>query len=199
MLASGGRQPPDPYESSAHQGADAPRSPAQLSMPVYLALAGDSASYQAICMREIDRSSQSPDHRAAYLVARAGSLAPDSGVDPARLVQLAQEAVTGSPKLQWYTHALGLAHYRAGQFGLAVEYFRRSIEQKPEWYANPLNWLGLAMAHRSLGKTDEAQQWLDKALRWNDESLATAEGANIRDWDPHDRLAWQLLRREAQR
>ncbi len=37
MLASGGRQPPDPYESSAHQGADAPRSPAQLSMPVYLA------------------------------------------------------------------------------------------------------------------------------------------------------------------
>ncbi len=47
MLASGGRQPPDPYESSAHQGADAPRSPAQLSMPVYLDFVNDRQEIQA--------------------------------------------------------------------------------------------------------------------------------------------------------
>ena len=32
----------------------------------------------------------------------------------------------------------------------------------------PLVWLVLAVTHQRLGQPEEAQQWLDKALRWRD-------------------------------
>jgi tetratricopeptide (TPR) repeat protein len=111
--------------------------------------------------------------------------------DATRLVQLAERAVRAEP-LPHHLHALGLAHYRAGQLEEAIKQLHRSI--KGNWNANAANWLVLAMAHQCLGHADEAQKWFDQAVRWIDQPGAGA----IRSLHGHDYAACLVLRREAE-
>jgi tetratricopeptide (TPR) repeat protein len=98
-----------------------------------------------------------------------------------------------------YLHALGLAHYRAGQFDKAIEQLHKSI--KGNWGGNAANWLVLAMAHQRLGQVAEARNWFDKAARWMDHTGPEAAGGSanaLRSLHPHDALACLVLRREAE-
>jgi hypothetical protein len=63
-----------------------------------------------------------------------------------------------------------------------------------------VNWLVLAMARHRLGQTDQARQWLDKAVRTVDRDRAVPpKGAPTSlGMHPHDWMAWLLLRREAE-
>jgi hypothetical protein len=54
----------------------------------------------------------------AYVLARSSAMARKSPVDPARIVQWANQAVA-SGNQAWYLHVLGLAQYRAGQLDQA--------------------------------------------------------------------------------
>lgn len=101
-------------------------------------------------------------------------------------------------------HALGLAHYRAGQFEAAVRWYHESMKVASPAMppAEPLNWLGLALAYHRLKQPDEARRCLDKATalmkqanadRPKEEVESPPLTMTLSDW-----LEYQILRREAE-
>jgi len=165
-----------------------------------LLLASYSDEYRQACRRLLERFGPTTDPRPAYLVARICALAPEAIPDPARAVQMAERAVATEPELAWHLHALGTAHYRAGQFDQASRRLGESLEADPAWSAESVNWPVLAMAYYRLGDREKAQQWLDKAVQWHEKAcqeMSRTRGTTLPLHD-HDWFAFQLLCREAQ-
>jgi tetratricopeptide (TPR) repeat protein len=146
---------------------------------------GDREGARKLCAHMVKRSAETKEAKEIYLIARMCVLAPDSGVDPGEAVRLAERAVKDEATA-WYLHALGLAHYRAGQLDLAIEWLQKA-DQSIDWRGRPNNWLVLAMAHHRRGQADDARQWLSRA-RQNPVAYV----------HPHEAMAYQLLRHEAE-
>jgi uncharacterized protein (TIGR03067 family) len=83
----------------------------------------------------------------------------------------------------WRQYALGLGHYRAGQFERAIQ----RLHEVDPWRGRPTSWLVIAMAHHRLGRVSEACSWLDWACQKPFPFV-----------HPHEAVAYQLLRREAE-
>jgi hypothetical protein len=80
--------------------------------------------------------------------------------------------------------ALGLAHYRAGDFERTA--LRLEKMYATNWRAESNIWLVLAMAHYQQGSAKVARGWLDKALK---EPVPSVH--------PHETVIYQLLSDEA--
>ena len=94
---------------------------------------------------------------------------------------------------------MSLAHYRDGEFNLAIERARASNAGYWRGSAKSLNWLVLAMAHHRLGHAAEARTSLEQALPLA--ARASPEqppGVEWPDMAPTDVLEFELLRREAE-
>src|SRR5262249_45249826 len=141
-----------------------------------LLLAGDTETYRRQCARLLGKFGDTQEPRTAYLVARTCALAPGAVADPARLVRIAERAVRANP-MAHSLHALGLAHYRAGQYDKAIEQLHKSAQGS--WRANAANWWVLAMAHQRLGHADEARRWFDKAARQADNTGPEGPGHSV--------------------
>jgi tetratricopeptide (TPR) repeat protein len=103
---------------------------------------------------------------------------PDPGLrDPAEAIRIATRGIELSPEDRHIRRALGMAHYRAGNWPAAVEAIRKSMELGAGGEA--LDWLFLAMARWRQGDRDEARRWYDKAVAWIDDH-PSAEG-KLRD------------------
>jgi serine/threonine protein kinase/Flp pilus assembly protein TadD len=169
-----------------------------------LLLTGDTEGYKRLCADLLERGDKlkymNQPGRLDYLLARISLLAPDAVADPDLPSRLANSAVKAQPRAVSYLHTLSLAHYRAGRHADAVKRFEESARTNPKWSAQPVNWLVLAMARHRLGQTDQARQWLDKAVRTVDRDRAVPpKGAPTSlGMHPHDWMAWLLLRREAE-
>ena len=106
--------------------------------------------------------------------------------DPAQSVKLARMAVRLEPKAGIYWNTLGIALYRAGDLGGAIEALRKSNELDAK-SALGFNAYFLAMAHGRRGEAVAARAWFDIARTWhrrtapNDEELIRfrAEGAGL--------------------
>jgi hypothetical protein len=112
---------------------------------------GDLPGYRAVDARMNERFQGSTDRNFTMDMVRVSALVPDPPSDPARLVELAQAVVAAEPEPQWYHHILGVAHYRAGQYELAIQELRESPAGDPNWVERPMNYAVLAMAHHRLG------------------------------------------------
>jgi uncharacterized protein (TIGR03067 family) len=97
-------------------------------------------------------------------------------------MRLAERALQ-SVRAPWHLYALGLAHYRAGQFESSI----RRLHEVDDWRGRPISWLILAMAHHRLGHGSEASGWLNWACRKPFPFI-----------HPHEAMVFQLLRREAE-
>jgi tetratricopeptide (TPR) repeat protein/predicted Ser/Thr protein kinase len=161
---------------------------------------GDQAGYRRLCADLLKRFRHTRSPRSAYLLARICGLAPGGAADPSAPVELAKQSLLSFPREGWHLHALGLAHYRAGQFDEAIRRLRESLERDPNWPAQAVNWLVLAMAHHRLGRAEEARRWLDRAIAWIDAHAQPAgkDAGALLPLDPHDEMACRLLRREAE-
>lgn len=159
-----------------------------------LLLQGDTDGYHRFCQNMIQRVGETKDAWEAYVLARSCAMARESTVDPARAIQWAEQTVAsdGHP---WNLHVLGLAQYRAGELGQALQSFNKS--NVDTWNYKELNWFGLALVHHDLGHAVEARQYLDKGIQWlNLQSPPSPEqGAKLL---PADWIEAQLLRREAE-
>jgi Flp pilus assembly protein TadD len=95
--------------------------------------------------------------------------------DGGKAVEFAKTAAELAPTEGSFRNTLGAAHYRAGEWKLAVEALNKSMELGQG--GNSFDWFFLAMAHRQLGEKDKARQWYEKAAQWmeknqhNDEEL----------------------------
>lgn len=156
-------------------------------------LRGDREGYNRFCQGMIQRAAQTEAPLEAFVLARSSAMERKSPVDPARIVQWANQVVA-SGDYAWYVHVLGLAQYRAGQFDQALQSLTRANVEY--WPCRDLNWFGLALVHHRLGHPDEARRCLDRGIQWLDRQRPRSpeQPANIH---PMDWLEAQVLRREA--
>jgi hypothetical protein len=97
-----------------------------------------------------------------------------------------------------YLHALSLAHYRKGEFDLAIQ--RAAESNVGYWHGGTkaLNWLVLAMAQSRLRHAAEARKALKQALELAGQpSPGQSPGVIWPDLAPPELAAFELLRREA--
>ena len=89
------------------------------------------------------------------------------------------------------------AHYRAGQFDLAIQFATESDQLYKSWNAanRATNWPLLALAHHRLGHVAQSRRWLDKALQW-EEQMSDKDVENI-PMHVNEFLAFKVLIREA--
>jgi tetratricopeptide (TPR) repeat protein/serine/threonine protein kinase len=90
---------------------------------------------------------------------------PDAKVrDPQRAIELAKKAVALAPKEGAFWNTLGAAHYRAGDWKLAVEALNKSMSLCKGGDSH--DWFFLAMAHWQLGEKEQAHKWFDQGAEW---------------------------------
>jgi serine/threonine protein kinase/Flp pilus assembly protein TadD len=145
---------------------------------------GDRNGYRQACVRMHDRFHGAGDPDLAMVLVRTCLLVLDPDTDPAALVELAQTAGAFS-RHAWYLYALGIAHYRAGQYERGVERLRESLKVGFNWPAKGINYPVLAMAYHKLGREAEARPALDDAARaidrWTQDRYQSASG----NWVEH--------------
>jgi WD40 repeat protein/Flp pilus assembly protein TadD len=163
-------------------------------------LRGDADGYRRLCTRALERFGGTEDPFAAVYLAWAGVLDAEAGVDPARLLRLAERAAAADPQEYVNLRSLGAAQLRAGQSEAAVQRLNQALGVQKE---SPMTWLLLALAHQRLGHAEEARKWLRQAQQWIDQATpAKPEGGVVLAGPDNlpwtERLGLQLVRREAE-
>jgi tetratricopeptide (TPR) repeat protein len=92
------------------------------------------------------------------------SCADGSRRDPRKAIDLLQQSLRRAPQNAKYRGALGAAHYRAGQWDLAVTALTEALRQRPD--GDGTMYLYLAMAYQKRGDKDQANAGLQRGTRW---------------------------------
>jgi tetratricopeptide (TPR) repeat protein len=82
--------------------------------------------------------------------------------NPARAVELGDQAVARFPQNGWYRAVLGVAQYRNGQWQAAIASLEKANQLRRDVYEG--FWLYLAMAHWQLGEREAARACYDRAV-----------------------------------
>ncbi|MBC7855565.1 MAG: serine/threonine protein kinase [Pirellulaceae bacterium] len=99
-----------------------------------------------------------------HLIAWFYVACPDSSFhNPATAVIFAKAAIQHSPESGGHWNTLGLAHYRAGDYSLALDALEKSVELSEG--GDNLDCFFLAMTHWQLGQHDSARHWHRRGLR----------------------------------
>jgi serine/threonine protein kinase/tetratricopeptide (TPR) repeat protein len=118
-------------------------------------------------------------------------LCPDKQLrDPKQALELAGRAAETAPQEGAFWNTLGAAHFRAGNWKESLMALEKSMHLRHG--GDGFDWLFLSMIHHRLGRTEEANKWLDKATDW----IAQREQRKFPD--PLSRLQWQSKRKEAE-
>ena len=133
--------------------------------------------YRKSCAQLLEHFDQGEGWQDANTVAWFCLLSPDSGVDLARVVQVAEQALTrkDSHSPPTYRHdvlnTLGVALYRAGRYQEAVARLGESMQAHANG-GDPDDWLFLAMAHWKLGHPSDARLWYARAVEWMEKNAS---------------------------
>jgi tetratricopeptide (TPR) repeat protein len=162
-------------------------------------LTGDRDAYRKTCARLAHRSLGTKAVR-PYHVARTCTLAPHAVDDLTPVTRLSADELKQYGTQYWSLTEQSALLHRAGRSQEAVALLERSLKANDRPGVQLLNWLWLALACHSLGRTDEARGWLDRAGRWLDSQggvmpdRAEEElGLHLHNW-----LEAHVLRHEAE-
>jgi tetratricopeptide (TPR) repeat protein len=98
-------------------------------------------------------------------LARLFATCPDPRFrDTGKAVRFAQKAVELAPAEGNCWNTLGAAHYRAGEWKLALEALNKSMGLRKG--GDSYDWFFLAMAHWQLGEKEKARAWYERAVQW---------------------------------
>ena len=122
-----------------------------------LARRSDAGRYRRVC-GEFVRAQRMSD---LWPLVRVCVLVPDSGRDPADVVDMATKSIACDPRNPIRRRDLALALYRAGRYPEAVRAAEEAAAGDPG--AAPHVWPVLAMAESRLGHAVAARRWLDQA------------------------------------
>jgi tetratricopeptide (TPR) repeat protein len=163
-----------------------------------LALA-DTKHYRDACAGMLTQFGTSSDPNAVFWTAWTCVLAPDAVADWRPVVQLAEKAVAADPKNTGKLLALGAMLYRAGRYQEAAKRLAEAeaaFSETQDPRTSPVyTRLFQTMTLHRLGRSDEAQQQLRKAVNDIDQPSAEMKIANAA-WNR--RLTLRLLRQEAE-
>ncbi|HEY6564270.1 MAG TPA: hypothetical protein VIY86_07215, partial [Pirellulaceae bacterium] len=142
--------------------------------------------YRSAVRALFDAQEHTTNGVAANTTAWAACLIPKTGIDPERVVNLAQRAVDllGTPEP---LSTLGVAHYRAGQFAEAIKTLESSIAKQGQG-GFIQDWAVLSLAYRALGQDTRAQQYMDRTTGW----LSEQRDLRDRRATPDPQFTWQL-------
>jgi serine/threonine protein kinase/WD40 repeat protein len=99
---------------------------------------------------------------------------------PARAVPLAQRAVQLAPGNAAYRNTLGVAFYRAGEFGQAIDILDANTKDRSNADAG-IDLLFLAMSHKQRGDSMQARACYERARAWQQSAKLT--GARLDAWN----------------
>jgi tetratricopeptide (TPR) repeat protein len=158
--------------------------------------AGDGVAYRRVCAGMLERFRKTQDPEVAHQVVYTCVLRQDALADLDQLLPVARVAA------HWYPgsiRVLAAAHYRAGQYEKAVEHFQEGARV---YCFRAWDWFFMAMAQHRLGRAEEAQQCLAKAIAWMGEAdrqkLGDLSGARPA-WDSwHEPVVVPVLRCETE-
>jgi tetratricopeptide (TPR) repeat protein len=85
--------------------------------------------------------------------------------DPPEALRLARRAVEVEPQQGNFWNTLGVAFYRAGAVDDAKKALEKSLELRNA--GDSFDWFFLALVDLKRGKADQAREWYDKAVAWN--------------------------------
>src|SRR5262249_17826469 len=108
-----------------------------------------------------------------HLAWQSATHADPKGRDPHRTVAMARESVELMPKNADYWKTLGVAQYRAGDWGTARTALEKSLALGKG--GDGSLWCFLAMAHWQAGDKPEARRWYDRAVKWKEKSKTRLE------------------------
>jgi tetratricopeptide (TPR) repeat protein/tRNA A-37 threonylcarbamoyl transferase component Bud32 len=132
-----------------------------------LLLAGYKERYRALIQSLDDQADEPTDAPRAYEMARACIIAPEMATDPTRVIRWARLAVDKSP-LPWHIHALGAAHFRAGDYNEALRWLDHSLVG-PWDNGRIMNKFVQAMVYQRMGDTEKAASVHAEAVRLYEE------------------------------
>ena len=151
-----------------------------------LVLLGDKEGYQQLFNKVLNDTVVNIRQTEAYFLARISTISPGWADGQEDMLQWANVAAAGkwsssSRRAPFAVRVLALAHYRAGQFDLAIQFATESDQlYKSSSPGNrAVNWPVLAMAHHRLGHIAQSRQWLDEALRWDEQISVEHDVENI--------------------
>jgi WD40 repeat protein/serine/threonine protein kinase len=150
-----------------------------------LLLCKDREGYRRLCLRMPAPIGPGRQVYGMVEAVRSCLLAPEGLAEPAEAVRLAEKMLAANTEDGRVLWALGLAHYRNGDWEQALARTQQASSAAPDrdW----VTWPVLALAHHKLGHTDEARRWLDKASDLRRQTLRrraeeSAGFAFERDW-----------------
>jgi WD40 repeat protein len=147
--------------------------------------AGDLDGYRKTCLRMVRRFGEG-DAANTRLVGWTCSIGPDGLADLKPVIKRVERIVIENPASAPDRLVLALLKFRAGQFAEAAS-AAEAVVKAGNLRTAPLL---LAMIQHRLDHTEDAKKTLDKTPKPDDPTLASLT------WD--ERLAYQLLRREAE-
>lgn len=151
--------------------------------------AGDVDGYREHCRKMLARFGATDDPVIAERMAKACLFGPVSKERLAQASHLAEMAVTVGKEHDFvacFDFARGLAEYRVGNFGKAVEWTKKALEQGSVDFRDMQAQAVLAMAQQRLSRADEARAALAKANEIAQTKLAKRGSGDLgpewKDW-----------------
>jgi tetratricopeptide (TPR) repeat protein len=162
---------------------------------------GDRGGFRKACAAMRQHFSASGNSQAVYWTAWTCIQVRDAVDDWTPLVPWAEKALAADPKKSDWLTALGAVLYRAGRFEAAAQRLTEAEaafrNAKVPVSTIAYTWLFMAMTRERLGQTEQAKQWLAKAVREIEQPPAErAKDPGARIWNR--KLTLQLLRGEAE-
>jgi hypothetical protein len=153
-----------PAESQSHTAplAKIEILPGDLAKPD---LTREQGAEQAIARCTLEVKAEPGNPKACNNLAWAYLTAPASLRDVQAAVPLAENAVLLAGENANYRNTLGIAYYRAGRYGEAVETLRPNLDRQDD-KGLAFDLYFLAMSHHQLGETARGKDYLDWAVRW---------------------------------
>src|SRR6185436_8121647 len=129
------------------------------TLAALLAMAGERPAYDQLCKRLVTKFADSTDPYVAERIAQDCFLLPNSGADLGLMDKLADKAVTagsGTDGLPHFQECKAMSNYRSGNFAEAIAWGEKAANSSAP-FAQAKAYAVLAMAHRQLGRKDEAR------------------------------------------
>jgi WD40 repeat protein/serine/threonine protein kinase len=122
------------------------------------------SEYQRTCYLAHEKIALTDDPEIPNFLAWISVVGPDSGVDPARYIELAEQALKKKPGNYAFLNTHGAALYRAGRYDEAIKQLQRGMDAHDQKLGMGVDWALLAMAYAKAGDPENAKRWLEKSL-----------------------------------
>jgi tetratricopeptide (TPR) repeat protein len=157
---------------------------------------GDVEGYRRACTAMIDHFAAPKDVGVIQILAWTCTLATIAEADRARLLKIAEPAMTDCPPNYTRLVTLGAALFRAGRYEDAIVKLNEAGKRSE---SGARDWLFLAMAYHHKAQPDQAKTTLERASRSIDQTMGKTPGSasdkSKLSWS--QRLELSLLQREA--